>query len=434
MKKHLLLSALALIMYIGSKAQQPILRAEAYYSNQQSPNSYYLRDSIDFLYSNGRNSIANRQSTGYYGDRNYRYDTAYIMRNTNATTLRKFALLVQTFTNDSIDLMYDYSYDVISQVYKPVGRRRHYYNANHLLDSMFQDNYSTASMTWTNNSRTEYTYDGNGDMTMIVYSRWAGTIPAWHYSGIVSYWHNNNHNVIQSKTKHYNYNTFVLEDSIFHRYTYDGTGMVLLNDTTFSKDSLADIVTGYTYNSSGFKIMDSTYDYINSTLGWAYQGKKEYTYDASGNNIQVTTVSWDKANSIYYETQKAYYTYNSFNQLIKNDGEVWNNNGWNKDGSYRFLYYDIPNSVEQFSTEQQKMALYPIPATTYTNLEMNFDKPTGFSVIISDMQGRMVKQFTDKVDGQYKKNINVQDMPAGQYILQLKTNSETISKNFTVIR
>ena len=103
--------------------------------------------------------------------------------------------------------------------------------------------------------------------------------------------------------------------------------------------------------------------------------------------------------------------------------------------SYLHFYYEvISQNIEGAFGNTHSISLYPVPAVTYTNIEMNFDKPTGFSIIIFDMQGRMVKQFTDKANGQYKKNINVQDMPAGQYMLQVKTGKETLSRNFTVIR
>jgi hypothetical protein len=132
---------------------------------------------------------------------------------------------------------------------------------------------------------------------------------------------------------------------------------------------------------------------------------------------------------------KNYNNYNSHHQLAKQYSEKWENGGWHNPGGYRILYYDNPNNIDDLTDSKNGLSIYPVPATAYINVALALEYPTSVSGIVFDMQGRVVKQFSAKAHGNFHKVLNIQDIPAGQYMISVQVaNKASVARNFTVIR
>lgn len=430
MIRTLLLSAAALTICASSFAQQPLLKAEAYY--QKSGGSYILKDSAEFIHGSGHTSVAAQKERSYLLDLRltYKYDTGYWYLQSTGP-IKKQARFIGIYDgNDSLIEYQDDLYDAVNNTFNKNYRHRYIYNSNHQIDSIQGEEWKNVSAVYANERMWKYNYDGNNMLSEIVLTMWNGTSNIWENGSIDSFWYDGAGRELKYRQMSWDKTNSVYNENYKFIHEYNGSGQKVL-DSNFANGTLSNTHKFY-YDGMGRLSIDSSFGSSNGVT--IYTGKTDYTYDANGNLVQTDIHYWDKNNNVSVHRYKNYSYYNSYNQLTKQDGEQWNNSGWEKSLSYRLLYYEMPNSVKDATATKEAIALYPIPATTYTNLEMNFDKPTNFSVIVFDMQGRTVKQFTDKAEGHYKKNIIVQDMPAGQYMLQVKMNSDAISKNFTVIR
>ena len=76
----------------------------------------------------------------------------------------------------------------------------------------------------------------------------------------------------------------------------------------------------------------------------------------------------------------------------------------------------------------------PGPAVVYVNIELDLEAVPDVSFVIVDMQGRVVKRWNEAVQPQYKKQVYLNNLPAGKYILQVQAGSDRFTRNFNVIQ
>ena len=70
----------------------------------------------------------------------------------------------------------------------------------------------------------------------------------------------------------------------------------------------------------------------------------------------------------------------------------------------------------------------------YVNIELDLEAVPDVSFVIVDMQGRVVKRWNEAVQPQYKKQVYLNNLPAGKYILQVQAGSDRFTRNFNVIQ
>ncbi len=438
MLRFLFLSSAALFITCTNVfAQQPVLKAESYWIINTA-NNLVPKDSVTYSHQTGKNTTVIPKSYGYANNRGsyqYQYDTARSHRAVN-NVLKPAWEIVQSFnTAGKFDTIWENQYTNITSSYALTNRYTYTYLPGGEIDSVLTENYGNTSMTWATSYSEKYTYNTNNEVFEINRTYWNATNAVWEPGVIDSFWYDNTGNIIRHRIRSWQKPGNYWNDTYTYIYEYDNTGKKI-RDTTYANGVINNFH-GYEYDANGNLVTDSSYSWIVNMSSWKLGGKTVYTYDANNNRTGHTNYSWNSNASVYVPAFRNTYTYNSHNQVTDVlVNEKWENGAWtiNYASSYLHYYYGTtPVSIDH-AAGMEDMVLYPSPAVTYTHLEMNFDKPTVFSVIIFDMQGRMVKQFTDKADRFYRKNITVQDMPPGQYVLQVKTNESTTAKNLTIIR
>lgn len=98
-------------------------------------------------------------------------------------------------------------------------------------------------------------------------------------------------------------------------------------------------------------------------------------------------------------------------------------------GTELFRYSLYPLSIEQPSTTVSDIKLYPNPAHDNTNARIELQKSETLSIIVTDMQGRVVYNTVKALYSKGTHNINIplSNLPSGNYLYQLRSDSKTLA-------
>jgi hypothetical protein len=78
--------------------------------------------------------------------------------------------------------------------------------------------------------------------------------------------------------------------------------------------------------------------------------------------------------------------------------------------------------------------LYPNPASTFLNIDMNLDK-SDYTVNLYDMNAHLIKTIANNnLSGYQNLSVNIEDIPAGDYLLMISTDRGFCSKKVSIIR
>jgi hypothetical protein len=405
---------IAIAFFIGPfqfcHAQKPLLIAA--YPDGHTP---FMNDSISYIHSNNRQTNINPTTLIEYSG----YDTMYTWD--RIAKIPMYRNIRSYDKSDSVFTTYFDIYELSTQSWYTDVAFTYTYRPDYLIDHI--DNENKAGEKW----EILYTYDGAKNLVSKEEYKWDNASNLW-----IATYSNNYYGYTggQLTTEKQMYNG-IIHNEVW--YAYDINGNRVTDSSTYL--GVNSFLSRYTHYPNQLTKTKETLLWDSKTNSWLPQNKTLFSYAANNSCTDRVYSNWNIASHKYDTTGRDTFYYNNYDQLIKTQNQTWANGIWSNNGPAYIRKYALPTNIHYSAVEQQNnFSLYPLPCTTYTNLEMNFDKPTSFSIIIFDMQGRMVKQFTDKAEGHYKKNIIVQDMPAGQYMLQVKSSNQTMNTNFTVIR
>lgn len=276
-------------------------------------------------------------------------------------------------------------------------------------------------------------------------------------------------------------------DHYWYKYSYDAQGRLLIEEVQEIVDTTRPNMPSppkwrcyYRYGSNGNLLADSTvYQYAQGV--WRNESRTEYHYDAGGNKVRVDVYDVDGVNGLvgqsfynynasgllvkdsivrFFSLGKGYqvllYTYNTQGQLVADTfrsnylATVWpisiysytpfgdlsektlahtdsNARSVVIDGRLRY-YYQLywPTGVEETSSKSADITLYPNPATNV--LHINTSEEYTQARIYNSM-GQMVKLVNANSE-----QVNVSDLPAGNYYLQLSSSGGAVKRSFVIVR
>lgn len=183
----------------------------------------------------------------------------------------------------------------------------------------------------------------------------------------------------------------------------------------------------YSYNAQGLLAEDSLYNFEKST----YTVHK-YLYNPQG-LIMVDTIRNNDLSKYYFVT----YDYTSFDYI---DQKVQ----WNYDttlktfyrrsiSKYKYAHY-WPVGISSIHDHSDELVLYPVPANDLLNVKWQHKGITILQARIVNMQGQTVLSWQDEVDNVYQKQMMINNLPEGQYYLQLVADGAMYRKVFTVLK
>jgi hypothetical protein len=218
----------------------------------------------------------------------------------------------------------------------------------------------------------------------------------------------------------------------------------------------------YTYNTTGMETeMLEKWDGSN----WVYESKWDYTYFASkvetmteykrksnawvalekhiyayGNSLQRTNEVlqlWDAAQNKFVNSKYTEFVYESDVLLVDVNTSHWDGGNWQvgeNDEHYHYYYEPyFPTAVKNIVAENG-VRLYPVPAANTLNLNIGWNNAEPFNVAICDMRGMIVRHWAEQPAQNYSKQIDVSDLPNGNYIIKANSSSSQLTERFIVAK
>lgn len=156
---------------------------------------------------------------------------------------------------------------------------------------------------------------------------------------------------------------------------------------------------------------------------------EQYNVPVGGDTLQVVPVAfqhveWDfgdntpRDNSLH--PTHVYNEQGYFNVMLK----IWDNEWRCCDSISGLVHVDSMNHVSVTDYTSEQLRIYPNPATDVVSV-VGVDDVLLHEARIMDMAGRVVKTFRIE-DSQT--TLNVQELPAGNYLIEVRTSQGTVSK------
>lgn len=403
------------------------LIAESHYYNNPSGGSPLPHDSIQYVYPTVSTALYNEKlSFLYYGPWVLTCKTDYTYNTSNKLTYMEFQ-----------------NWDTTSHSYKNGGMTYFFLNSSGYCIKDSNRLWIPTSSAYRDNTRNIYTVNSSGQITDQIYDSYdyglGALLHTYHYA-----------NTYNSAGKP----LVVLNqewDASIHwydhyktTYAYDASG-TKLQTITGEQDQLSSpgflqtvYQNQYTLNTDGSIATCLSKIWNSSTSSYRNSMSIVYGYDASGNNTLETWEQWDVATSAYKPYQQYVRAYNSNNQKTTDTRMMWNastssySTKYSQD-NYYYEGYTIPAGVASMTSEDGKLSLAPIPTTGELHITLRWEEPQAFTAIIVDMNGRQYYTFSAAKNKEYTDNINLDNIPAGNYVLMIRGElGGTISRMITL--
>ena len=337
---------------------------------------------------------------------------------------------------------------------------------------------------WVNTNFNTYTYDANGYKLTAQTQQWDGT--SWANSSLTTWTYDGTGNMLTALNQFWDGANWV--NSGLETYTYDANG----NELTYLSQSSYDGITWtnwyqitYTYDTSGnmltewdqmwqdpdwmdYSLLTQTWDNNRHRLTYIYQVSyapgswQNYshgiqTYDENGNCLTFINQLWN-ANA-WRNFEKDEYLYQP--NMITGNAYGWNGGDWvSKDGavtiylnyhgssislftSTGFTYTAIvhysnwPTGIKDLTNlPSSLLKVYPNPANKFLMLKLNLTNSGQVFFKLTDYSGKTVASYNKGIvqPGGQTFTINTDNIPAGEYILQMNAGYVIEKKKVTIIR
>jgi len=117
--------------------------------------------------------------------------------------------------------------------------------------------------------------------------------------------------------------------------------------------------------------------------------------------------------------------------VFDDNGNLW----WasSRYGAFAYTTNDL-TSVEQQTEWKNELAIYPNPADTYCQLELELDAPGNASLFIYNQVGQVVSSydFGQLSQGTFQEKINFSQLNQGLYIMQVRVNGQSSTRTLIV--
>lgn len=450
-----LLVVITLLSAITTHAQHVRCRAMTFFQfNAVVPPSVDRNDSTKYYYSNGRPG----KHVTFYNYYVMKYDSAYTYTDidTNGTwildriTYQVFdskdntirALTIKANSPDSISRA--------EYTYTPLGDTAGFitYNYNHRKE-------------WVPEEKVERTYDALRRLQSVAYYNWDYSRKIWvgFNKYIFSY---TPAGYLEQTLTHSWKQSGLWEADGRELYTYTNNQLTEKTIQYGDGTTWTDISRQLYYYVNG--LLDSVqYKYHNLGVGWEDNLKYKYTYNPVGLCDTEWTFQYDMERAIqrilydYTDTKKMArlilqtpdgfswknrskneLAYDVLDNEISHIGSSWENGAWvltTHDFIFR-MYYDPYNpdeaGIDNTTANSPKVEVYPIPSVNMINVLAEWKTPQPFTVSITGLDGRLVKQWEEKPCAVYKQTIPVNALPAGNYIITLQSAEGVSAKQFIV--
>lgn len=306
------------------------------------------------------------------------------------------------------------------------------YNSSNKLSAMVTQHWDGTSA-WITDSKNAYSYNPANQLSTDQFQLWDGV--SYVADSNVTYYYDPSGNVINATKVKFVAGTPVFTTQVNH--TFNGMNKLLTATHSTWNGASWDNTEMYTntYDSSGNRTtqLHQTWD------GAAFLNDMLHIYSnfAAGNNPQTEIAqTWDTTGSgSWVDKYKYAYTYNSNRQMTSatrqsNDISIgWTHTFGDTKSNY---YYGTFVSVKNVSNVGGTANLYPVPAESLLNIDLNWNQSQAATVTISDMQGRVVKSLNIAAAAKQHASVSVADFANGMYLVTINGTNGQIVKQIVV--
>lgn len=408
-----------------------------------------------YVYSSGRGSDMKTHQ--------YFYDTAWIKGNGSQLSHRE----LKSYLADGRVKEWIIQFLEPGQQWKNYRRKLYYYRGVNTLDSLIEQQWNDFNKVWWNYSALRYQYNTQGDLVDEKKDSWylnAYVEEFWtHYDysgGRLSqkesfYYHKANNLWVSLDKTEYSYqgNALIREewsrwDSLTASYIpqraidYSWKSAQIADSTVeWQWDTLGSrwaprFLHRYTYNGNQQVSADTLYQYIQPQDEWALSHLVLHQYDTAGNQLEKS--EWMHMGGNWVPQFQWTWTYNSFHQPLTEDRMRWSSplQQWVPvlQGPSRLEYqYELYNPTGiSVRVTANPFRLYPNPVHRQMTLEIPAPASSRIKARLIDMQGRTIQQWTWSAKGSLWESLDVNQMPAGNYVFQLEMGKERHQQTITI--
>lgn len=164
---------------------------------------------------------------------------------------------------------------------------------------------------------------------------------------------------------------------------------------------------------------------------WGPLSKNYYYYDFSYNVTDIIEKRFDFP--VYRDYARSSWLYNSAGLPTVKRKFRWSDAwaGWvaeKSNNSQVLYYYENYNGIQQLERGNNTMKIFPNPATTVVQVQVQWQQSLPISVYLSDIQGRLLRQWQSAATDKYSQVLQVPGIAAGQYILRATNGNEEMTK------
>ena len=347
---------------------------------------------------------------------------------------------------------------ITSQIYDtPAVSWRNYryqtntYNAANYLTLRIIQAWDTVSLGWVNREKDSAAYDGSDNR---IYQRqwaWDTTALVWNNVSDVLTTFSTANKPLTITRRSWNAISMVFVNQTMTTDSYNSSNQLTMSvvqnwDTTTGiwKNNTADT---FLYDGAGNVQNDTHMRWDTATTSWLNLNENLYTYDAAHNMKSDTTLNWNNGAGAFVYSRLKCYTYNTYNQVLTYTTESWNNTtmSWYYrytgpanavDAEYRYYYqYVPPTGVQQEGNTVSGLNIFPVPAANVLTVSLQMEKAAAMTVVIRNMSGQIVKQWTDKnIQTTHSSTVSIAGLPPGTYMLSTGNGDTQVSRTFVIIQ
>ncbi len=281
-----------------------------------------------------------------------------------------------------------------------------------LITSLYESNYGNGLET---SSKTDYTYDANGNLTSEINYTWDAAQETWINNLKKSSTYNADNKLVSILSEIWVNNAW--QNSSQQTQTYDASGfLVHVELQTWNQNNWQNLTQYDLVNNAGGKVIQSTFEAWSSG-NWIPESRFNYTYTAFGAVETNVEEHWTSGSWVNYLRQTL--TYDAGELVLTKLSESWNGTQW---GNIMHIdYFNFGSSVNEFivrswnattsSWENTLKATYAYlyivtgleelaanPVEVYPNpahdlVYVKFGKATQANIQVLDLSGKIVTQI-----------------------------------------
>ncbi|RYZ50477.1 MAG: T9SS type A sorting domain-containing protein [Sphingobacteriales bacterium] len=315
---------------------------------------------------------------------------------------------------------------------------RDIYSYNSMNQKLTQQRqpWNSSVSNWGNDTLYEFTYDTSNHRLLFMEGKtWNDTGNYWNVSFRYGYTYDVNGDILTETLQYWSVPDVNYKNESRYKYTYNNGRMINSTFQTWNpgiNNWVNNQQMNYTYNTMGERTDATVQNWLVGPGAWENHMKYNYTYDANHNVLTETSQNW--TSGAFENARRTNFTYNTFDQPTAITTEGWNSGAWTNDmnSTMYTLYYEELLDVPALT--QNESRIYPVPASSVINIELNWNKAETVNIAMIDAQGRVVKQWNDHVSGAYTKAVSIDDLASGSYWVKISGSAATTTKAIAIIR